>query len=129
MNTSMRTSIRGSFNIQSFQQCPYPFCQKESWLFANVCQLSCTKSTHHQESIPFAPNLKVVGLIQSCQGVHQDWSTWNIQLGAHLRRQWIENNVQNMLWPFWICCDAIWPYYHACYFPTFNEQCFSWVLE
>jgi hypothetical protein len=50
-----------------------------------MCQLSWIESTHHQELIPFALNLKIFGLAQSCQGVHQDYSTWSIQLGVHSR--------------------------------------------
>jgi hypothetical protein len=53
------------------------------------------------------PWFKVVGVVQSCQGVHQDWSMWNIQLGAHSKRWWMEDNIQNSLQSFWICCDAI----------------------
>jgi hypothetical protein len=64
--------------FQVFSHCPYPLCQKEWWFFTNVCRSSCTKSTHHKKSIPFAPNLRVVGPTQSCQGVHQNWITWSI---------------------------------------------------
>jgi hypothetical protein len=53
---------------------------------------------------------------------------WNIQLAAHLKRQWMEDNIENLLWAFWICCDAIWPYKCAFYFSTSNEQCLSWIF-
>jgi hypothetical protein len=38
----------------------------------NVCGLSWTKLTCHQELIPFAINFKVVTPTKSCQGIHQD---------------------------------------------------------
>jgi hypothetical protein len=110
VNTSMKISRRSSFDIQNFKLVPLSSLSKRRKLFVNVCQLSWTELTHHQELGHFAPNLKVVGPTSSCQGVHQDWYTWSIQLGAHLRRWWMEDNVQKSLWPFWICCDAIWPY-------------------
>jgi hypothetical protein len=96
--------------FQVFSWCLNLICQKERWIFMNVCWLSWTKLTHHQESVPFAPDLGVVEPTPSCQVVHQNYSMWNIQLGAHSRRWWMEDNVQNLLLPFRICCDAIWPY-------------------
>ncbi len=39
-----------------------------------------------KKSVPFAPSFKVVGPAKSCQGVHQDWFTWNIQFGVHSKR-------------------------------------------
>jgi len=59
---------------------------------ANVCQLSWIESIHHQV-VPFALDLRVVRLVQSCQGVHQDRSMWSIQLHAHLKRRGMEDNV------------------------------------
>ncbi len=40
----------------------------------------------------------------------------------------MENNIENLLQPFWICCDAIWPYQHPCYLLTFDGWCLSWRL-
>jgi hypothetical protein len=45
---------------------------KKKLVFMNVCGLSWTKLTCHQELIPFAINFKVVTPTKSCQGVHQD---------------------------------------------------------
>jgi hypothetical protein len=33
----------------------------------------------------------------------------------------MENNILNTLWPFQVCCDALWPYKCTCYPSTFNE--------
>jgi hypothetical protein len=39
MNTSVKTLRKGSFNILNFQLVPRSHCQKEGWIFANMCQL------------------------------------------------------------------------------------------
>jgi hypothetical protein len=59
--TLMKTSkgVHSVFKISNW--CPYPLDKKIRWLFVNVCRLSWTKSIHHQESIPFTLDLKVVG--------------------------------------------------------------------
>ncbi len=70
----------------------------------HVCRLSWTKSTHHQKSICFALDLRIVGPTQSCQNVHQYWLMWNLQLGAHSKRWWMVNHLEfvttilNILW-------------------------------
>jgi hypothetical protein len=40
----------------------------------------------------------------------------------------MEDNVQNSLWPFQICCDTIWPYQHAYYLSTSNEYLNDFVV-
>ncbi len=94
----------------------------------HVCQLPWTKSIHHQEPVPFALNLKIVGPTQSCQNIHKDWPTWSTQLGALSRRWWMENDIQNLLQPFWICCDALWIYQCTCCLSTYYEWCLSWIF-
>jgi hypothetical protein len=37
-----------------------------------------------------------------------------VQFGAYSKRQWMENNISNMLWPFWVFYDAFWPYKCTC---------------
>jgi hypothetical protein len=37
------------------------FVRKKRWFFANVCRLLWIESTHHQKSIPFALDFKVIG--------------------------------------------------------------------
>ncbi len=71
-----RKGVHSTFQI--FNWCHYLPCKKENWFFMNVCWLSWTKSTCHQESIPFVLNLKVVTLTKSCQSIHPNWFTWNI---------------------------------------------------
>ncbi len=52
--------VHSTFKVSN--RCPYPFCQKEKCFFANVCWLSWIESTHHQELVPFALDLRFVGL-------------------------------------------------------------------
>jgi hypothetical protein len=54
--------------------------------------------------------------------------SWSIQLGVHSKKQWMKNNIYNLLRRFWICYDAIWPYYHARCFPTSDEWRLLWVV-
>jgi hypothetical protein len=117
------------WHSKSLDDAPFIFVKKKLWFFTNVSQLSWSESTHHYESILFALDLKVIGPIKSCQGVYQNWSMWIIQLGVHSKRRWMENDVQNTIWWFWICCDAIWPYQHTCYLSTSNERFFCEYLN
>jgi hypothetical protein len=39
---------------------PQSYNQNEGWIFAKVCQLLWIESTHHQKSISFTPNIKIV---------------------------------------------------------------------
>jgi hypothetical protein len=48
-----------------------------------------------------------------------------IQLGTHSKRWWMENGVQISLWPFWIHCDAFWPYQCTYCLSTSNKWCLS----
>ncbi len=59
------------------------------------------------------------------QGVYQDWFTWGIQLGAYSRRWRMEDFISYMLWPFWVCCDALSPYKCAYRLSTLHEWRFS----
>ncbi len=63
---------KGSFDIPSLQLVPPSYLLKSRWIFMNVCRLLWTKSTHHQESVPFVPDFRVVELAPSCIVVHQD---------------------------------------------------------
>jgi hypothetical protein len=57
----MKTSKRGSFDIQNLQSVPLSSLSKRRKFFANVCRLLWTKFTHHQKFIPFAP--LILGLL------------------------------------------------------------------
>ncbi len=61
----------------------------------------------------------------SVQGLYQDWFTWGIQLGAYSRRWRMEDFISYMLWPFWVCCDALSPYKCAYHLSTLHEWHFS----
>jgi hypothetical protein len=52
----------------------------------NACQLPRAKSTHHQELIFTTFDFNIIGSTQSCQGVHQDWLAWCIQLDVYLKK-------------------------------------------
>jgi hypothetical protein len=55
------TLIRGSFNTQiNLQPMPLSSLLRRK-IFVNVCWLSWTKSTNHQELVLFALHVKVVG--------------------------------------------------------------------
>jgi len=54
---------------------------------------------------------------------------WIIQLDAHSGNKWMENNIQNLLQTFLICCDAIWPYQFTCCLSTFDERFFCEYLD
>jgi hypothetical protein len=60
VNTSMIISKRVHSTFKVFSWCAYLLYKKERWLFANVCWLLWIESTHHQKSIPFAHDLKVI---------------------------------------------------------------------
>jgi hypothetical protein len=94
----------------------------------NVCQLPWVKSTHHQELIFVTFHFRIIGSTRSCQGVHQDWLAWCIQLDVYLKRWQMEDCIPYMLWPFWVCCDALWLYECTCCLLTFHEQYFSCIL-
>jgi hypothetical protein len=47
----------------SLANAPILFIKKKYGFFTNVCELSWTTSTHHQELVPFTLDLKVVGLV------------------------------------------------------------------
>jgi len=72
VNTLMKPSEGVHLTFQVSSWCLILVCQKERWIFMNVCRLLWMKSTHHQESVPFAPNLRVVEPTLSCQVVHQN---------------------------------------------------------
>jgi hypothetical protein len=65
-----------------------------------VYELLWTKSTHHQESLPFAPNFRVVGLTQPCQGVHQDCQVCIIGEGR------LSNHHQSTP-SGWVACEVV----------------------
>ncbi len=79
-------SRKGSFDILSFWLIP------QSRLFVIVGWIN-----YH--AIPFISNLSFVWLIKSYEGVHADQFACNIQLGVHLRRWGMDDNL-NMLRSF-----------------------------
>jgi len=83
VNTSMKTLRKGSFDIPSLQLVPRSYSSRKRMALFEFVLITMGLINSPSRN---APDLKVVGPTQSCQGVHQDRSTWNIQLGVHLRR-------------------------------------------
>jgi hypothetical protein len=93
VSTSMKPWKWVHSTFQVFSWCLDHVCQKDEWIFVNVCWLSWTKSIHHRESISFIVNLRIVGPSKSCQNVYQDWFMWSIQLKAYLKRWQMKYNI------------------------------------
>lgn len=77
--------------------------------------------------VPFTIVIKATWLVESCQGVHQDWFVWCIQFSVYSRMWQMENNIMNMLWSFQVCCYAFWSYICTYCLSTLDEWCFLWV--
>jgi hypothetical protein len=83
--------------------------------------------THHQKSIYFTPNFKIVGPSKSCK-VYTKIDLHGAYNLVHIRKgdEW-ETAFHTCYGPFWICCDALSPYKCACRLLTLHEWCFLWI--
>ncbi len=127
-NTSMKIFKKGSFDTPSFQLMFQSYLlRKRMDLYAcvlitmDLSWLTIKNATLYLWSQNCWTNL----VIPKCtlRLTYMEHTTW-----CAFEKVMNGDNVQKSLRPFWICCDAFWPYQCACCLSTYDEWCLPWIF-